>query len=172
MAVAPQKSSSREIDEEQIDMGVQAPLRLRGEDTYLSSAALVELSLRNHVCFSLLRTEHGMAFHLGTIVRTMFASFFLFEAGLGKGEMNTFTEVDMTLGEVALRVHANGPCSLSLEAVNSTAKLLKLYDSQLQSSSLKAVIEAHQRAEQNFRKPTHERLSIAALVQRSRRRFR
>lgn len=139
----------------------------RAHTIELSTATLVDLSLRNHLCFFSLRTEHGTAYHLGTIVRTMFASFFLFEAGFGISEMSLFSEVDIKLGEAILSKHPERPWSLKANALEPTARLLRLYDSQLQTAPLIELVAAHQRAELNFQAPPHERLSIAALVQRS-----
>ncbi|MFM0212358.1 hypothetical protein PQQ96_33750 [Paraburkholderia sediminicola] len=140
----------------------------RAQAIELSTATLVDLSLRNHLCFFSLRTEHGTAFHLGTIVRTMFASFFLLEAGFGIGEMSLFPEVDIKLGEAVLSMSPERPWNLTANAIEPTARLLRLYDSQLQTAPLTELVAAHQRAERNFQTPPHERLSIAALVQRSR----
>jgi hypothetical protein len=138
----------------------------------LSTATLVDLSLRNHLCFLAMRTEHGSAFHLGTIVRTMFASFFLFDAGFGTGEISTFTQADLHLGEAAESLRPDRPWSLRASAVEPTAKLLQLYDNQLQTAPLVELVKAHQCAERNFKAPCDERLSIAALVQRTRREAR
>lgn len=135
----------------------------------LSTHALIDLSLRNHLCFHALRTEHGTAFHLGTIVRTMFASFYLFDAGFGKGELSVFSTADVMLGELALRARANTGWSMKSDLVPVTARLLELYDNQLQTAPLDELVAAHQRAEGNFSAPPHERLSIAALIQRSKR---
>ncbi|WP_213309189.1 hypothetical protein [Paraburkholderia sacchari] len=134
-----------------------------------STAALVDLSLRNHLCFIALRTEHGTAFHLGSIVRTMFASFFLFDAGFGVGDISLFVEVDLKLGEAVLSMRPDQPWSLTARAVEPTTELLRLYDSQLQTAPLSELVAAHQRAELNFKAPHHERLSLAALIQRSKR---
>ncbi|WP_061172410.1 hypothetical protein [Caballeronia hypogeia] len=133
----------------------------------LSTAALVELSLRNHLCFSALRTEHGTAFHLGTIVRTMFASYFLFDAGFGVGDVSMFTEVDLKLGETVLSARPELPWSLTATAIAPVEALLRLYDSQLQTAPVRDLLIAHRRAEQNLQVPAQEQLSIAALVQRS-----
>lgn len=53
----------------------------------MNSAALVEVSLRNHLCFLALRKEYAAAFRLGTIVRTMFDAFYLFDARFDKGDI-------------------------------------------------------------------------------------
>lgn len=133
----------------------------------LSNAAFVDLSLRNHLCFFALETEHGTAFHLGTIVRTMFASFFLFEAGFGAAELTLFTEADIQLGETVLSSRPGRPWNLAGDAVKSTADLLRLYDSQLQSAPLTVLVDAHRLAERNFQAAPNERMSIAALVERA-----
>jgi hypothetical protein len=137
--------------------------------TGLSTTALIDVSLRNHLCLLALRTEYGCGFHMGTIVRTMFASFFLFDAGFGKGEISTFSEVDLHLGEAVTSARKERPWTLQAKAVEPTTKLLKLYDSQLQTAPLTELVKAHQRAEQNFQAAPEVRLSIAALVQRSKR---
>jgi hypothetical protein len=125
------------------------------------------MSLRNHLCFSALRTEHGTAFHLGTIVRTMFASYFLFDAGFGIGDLSTFAEVDLRLGETLLNAQPQRPWSLTAAAITPVSSLLKLYDSQLQTAPVNDLLIAHKRAERNFQAPLQEQLSIAALIQRS-----
>jgi hypothetical protein len=134
-----------------------------------STSACVELSLRNHLCFHALLTEYGLAFHFGSIVRTMFASFFLFDAGLGNDELSLFTEVDLALGEAVLSSLHDKPWSLSESAIGPIKRLLALYDSQLRTAPISELAAAHKRAEGNFQAPAHERLSIAALVQRSKR---
>ncbi|MFM0327691.1 hypothetical protein PQR16_35325, partial [Caballeronia glebae] len=53
--------------------------------------------------------------------------------------------------------------------VEPVATLLRLYDSQLQTTPVNDLLVAHRRAGQNFRAPAQEQLSIAALVQRSKR---
>jgi hypothetical protein len=135
----------------------------------LSTAALIDLSLRNHLCFSTLRTEHGAAFHLGTIVRTMFASFFLFDAGYGDGNLLIYSEVDLMLSELATSTKLDAHYSLGAHAVEPTARLLAVYDNQLQTAPLVELVAAHQRAERNFHASPEERLSIPTLIQRSRR---
>lgn len=136
----------------------------------LSAAAIIDLSLRNHLCFSALRTEHGTAFHLGVIVRTMFASFYLFDAGFGNEDLSIYTEADLNLGELAMSRSLESRYSLKSNAVQPTARLLALYDHQLHTAPLDALAAAHQRAECNFNASPEGRLSIPALVQRSQRR--
>ncbi|MPW20425.1 conserved hypothetical protein [Paraburkholderia piptadeniae] len=141
----------------------------RGHGT-LSTAALIDLSLRNHLCLSTLRTEHGAAFHLGTIVRTMFASFFLFDAGYGDENVLIYSEVDLMLSELATSAKLDAHYSLGAHAEEPTARLLAVYDNQLQTAPLVELVAAHQRAERNFHASPEERLSIPTLIQRSKRR--
>ena len=148
-------------------MALPTPIRQQAKTTRVNTAALTELSLRNHLCFVALRTEHGTAFHLGTIVRTMFESFFLFDAGFGKGDVATYTEADLKLGEVILSISPGRPWNLSSDSVSPVARLLSLFDSQLQTAPVNEIVAAHRRAEANFQAPSEQRLSIAALVQRS-----
>jgi hypothetical protein len=131
------------------------------------TAALVELSLRNHLCFLALRTEHGTAFHLGTIVRTMFNSFFLFDAGFGTGKVSTFTDADLALGEIVSSGGPNRRWSVNASAATPIAQLLRLFDSQLQTTPVNEIVAANRRAEANFKAPLEQRLSIPELVQRS-----
>jgi hypothetical protein len=150
-------------------MALPISLRPQAKTTRVNTAAILELSLRNHLCLFALQTEHGTAFHLGAIVRTMFESFFLFDAGFGKGDVATYTEVDLKLGEVIMSVSPDRPWSLGSEAVSPVARLLGLVDSQLQTAPVNEIVAAHRRAEANFQAPSEQRLSIAALVQRSKR---
>jgi hypothetical protein len=138
----------------------------------LSTAVLIDLSLRNHLCLSVLQTEHGTAFHLGTIVRTMFASFYLFDAGFGDGDLSTFTEADILLGELAMSRSLESSYRLRSHAVQPTARLLALYDNQLQTAPLVELVSAHQRAERNFHASSDVRLSIPVLIQRFQKRQR
>jgi hypothetical protein len=133
----------------------------------LPTSALVEESLRNHLCFCALRTEHGKAFHLGTIVRTMFASFYLFEAGYGLCEAAVFSDAEEKFVTVALETRLDASFSLRADAVRPTARLLELYDRQLQIAPISSLIELHRKADLNLRAAPHERLSIAALLQRA-----
>jgi hypothetical protein len=137
-----------------------------------STAALIDLSLRNHLRFNILRTEHGRAFHLGTIVRTLFASFFPFDAGFGDGDISIFANADACIGEAAVFTTLDAPFSLKANALTPTARLLALYDQQLQTAPLIDVVTAHQLAERNLGAMPHERRSIAALLQQSSRRPR
>ena len=136
----------------------------------LSDAALVDLSLRNHLSLSALRSEHGSAFHLGTIVRTMFASFYLFDAGFGDGNLSIYIDTDRSLGELAMSRSLESTYSLGPHAFEATVRLLELYDSQLRTASFEELIAAHQRAECNFHASPERRLCIPALVQQSRQR--
>lgn len=136
----------------------------------LSDAALVDLSLRNHLSLYALRSEHGAAFHLGTIVRTMFASIYLFDAGFGDGNLSIYIDADISLGELATSWCLESGYSLGPQAVQATAQLLELYDNQLRTAPLDELIAADQRAERNFKASPDGRLSIPALVQRCRRR--
>ncbi|QCP52529.1 hypothetical protein FAZ95_25530 [Trinickia violacea] len=136
----------------------------------LSDAVIIDLSLRNHLSLSALRSEHGCAFHLGIIVRTMFASFYLFDAGFGDGNLSIYIDTDRSLGELAMSRSLASSYSLGPHAFETTARLLELYDSQLRTAPFDELIAAHQRAERNFHASAERRLSIPALVQRSRRR--
>ncbi|MGF6641718.1 hypothetical protein [Paraburkholderia sp. MM6662-R1] len=140
---------------------------ISGEKRRINRAALMELSLRNYLCLFALQTEHGTAFHVGTIVRTMFDSFFLFDAGFGEGDLATYTAVDLKLGEVVLSFFPGRPWRLSSDAVLSVARLLNLFDNPLQTAPVSEIVTAHRLAEANFQAPSDKRLSIAALVQSS-----
>ncbi|MEX3815950.1 hypothetical protein AB3X96_37935 [Paraburkholderia sp. BR13439] len=138
----------------------------------LPAAGYIDLSLRNHLCFSALRDEYGCAFHLGTIVRTLFVSFYLFDAGYGDGNLADYSEADLRLSELAMSRNLQASYRLSAHAVEPTARLLTLFDTQLQAAPLNELIEAHRRADRNINAPPEERLSIDELVQRSRRRVK
>jgi len=137
----------------------------------LSTATFVDRSLRNHLCFMALHTEYGTAFHLGMIVRTMFASFFLFDSGFGDADLSIYSEADLNLGKLAASRGIESPYSLESHAVQPTARLLALYDNQLQTAPLGELVMAHQRAERNFQAVPEKRLSISTLVQRCQRRL-
>jgi hypothetical protein len=137
-----------------------------------TTPALIDLSLRNHLCLLALRTEHGASFHLGTIVRTMFDSFFLYEAGFGKGDASIFVDADEKLGEVVTAFRPCQPCSLRADAIQPIVQLLRLFDNQLQTAPVAEIVAAHQLADANFQAATERRLSIPALVQRSKRNAR
>lgn len=133
----------------------------------LSNAALTDLSLRNHLSLVALGSECGTAFHLGTIVRSMFASFFLFDAGFGDGDASIYTDADLALGELAVTRSIECRFALEPHAIRVTARLLQLYDSQLWAAPLDELIAAHQRSESNFQESPERRLDIPALIQRS-----
>lgn len=133
----------------------------------LPTSAFVEESLGNHLCFCALRTEHGKAFHLRAIVRTMFAAFYLFEAGYGLCETAVFSDADEKFVSVALETRLDAPFSLRADVVRPTARLLELYDRQLQIAPMSSLIESHRKADSNLRAAPHERLCIAALLQRA-----
>ncbi|WP_154678052.1 hypothetical protein [Paraburkholderia nodosa] len=135
----------------------------------LSNATLTDLSLRNHLSLNALSSENGAAFHLGTIVRTMFASFYLFDAGFGDGDLSVYTDADTSLGELATSRSLESSYRLEPHAVQATARLLELYDSQIQTAPLDELISAHARAHGNFQASPEQRLSIPALVQRCQR---
>jgi hypothetical protein len=99
----------------------------------------------------------------------MFASFFLHDAGFGIGELSVFADLDLRLGELALSHRPGHSFSLTASAVLPVAQLLRIYDSQLQTAPLYELVAAHQRAERNFQAPPETRLSLAALIQRSKR---
>jgi hypothetical protein len=148
-------------------MKLAMPTKAPAKPTRVNKAALMELSLRNHLCLFVLGTEHGTAIHLGTIVRTMFDSFFLFDKGFGTGEASIYTDVDRHLGELAMSASADRTWRLSSDAVSAIARLLALFDSQLQIAPVDDIVAAHRRSEANFQAASEQRLSIAALVQRS-----
>jgi len=110
----------------------------------LSATALIDLSLRNHLSLNALSSGHGVAMHLGTIVRTMFASFYLFEAGFGGGHTSIYADADTWLGELAKSQNVESGYNLEPHAVRATARLLELYDSQLETAPLDNLIEALQ----------------------------
>jgi hypothetical protein len=140
--------------------------------TRSTTASLIELSLRNHLCFFALRTEHGQSFHLGTIVRAMFDSFFLYDAGYGQGDATTFIEADLKLGETVLSFRPSQPCSLRADAIEPIVRLLRLFDNQLQTAPVDEIVKAHRLAEANFQASNEQRLTISALLQRSKRNSR
>ncbi|TDG03572.1 hypothetical protein E1N52_33635 [Paraburkholderia guartelaensis] len=133
----------------------------------LSNAALIDLSLRNHLSLLALDSDFGTAFHLGTIIRTMFASFFLFDAGFGDGDASVYTDADQILGELAMNRSIDCRFALGPHAFQATARLLKHYDSQLWAAPLGELIAAHQRSECNFQESPERRLDIPALIQQS-----
>lgn len=135
----------------------------------LSDAAFIDLSLRNHLSLYALRSEHGAAFHLGTIIRAMFASFYLFDAGFGEGKLSIYTDADISLCELATSRSPGARYGLGPQAIQATAQLLELYDTQLRTTPLDELIAAHQCAERNFKASSDARLSIPVLVQRCRR---
>ena len=140
----------------------------RHEETILlRTRELIDDSLRNHLCFLALRTENGKAFHLGTLVRTMFASYYLLEAGYGVGETEIFTDADEIFTSIAVRTPLDAPFTLHADAVLPTAKLLELYDKQLQIAPVLSLVHAHQKVKMNLGAAPHEQLSIAALIQRA-----
>ncbi|BAO88982.1 uncharacterized protein BRPE67_BCDS10680 [Caballeronia cordobensis] len=108
---------------------------------------------------------------MGAIVRTMFASFYLYDAGFGDADLSLFSEVDHCLGE-SVSSDLDAPWNLRSNAIPPTARLLALYDNQLQTTPIRELMTGHQQAEENFRSPPQKRLSIAALVQRSQRKNR
>ncbi|WP_233852924.1 hypothetical protein [Paraburkholderia sp. HD33-4] len=139
--------------------------------TWLPTSKLIDLSLRNHLCLAVLRSEHGKAVHMGMIVKTMFSSFFIFDAGFGKGDVSIFLAADESLSQREMP-KLDSPWSLRSSAMGPTARLLALYDEQLQTTPLRDLMEGHQRAIENFAAPPQWRLSIPALVQRYRKRKR
>lgn len=132
----------------------------------LSTAALIDLSLRNYLSLNALGSGYGVAMHLGTLVRTMFASFYLFDAGFGVTHPSIYSDADMWLGELAISRNLESGYRLGPHAVQATARLLELYESQLRTAPLDELVEAHQRAQANFQAPPERRMSMAALVQR------
>jgi len=99
----------------------------------------------------------------------MFASFYLFDAGFGVGHPSIYAEADAWLGELANSRNVESGYRLGPLAVQATARLLELYESQLQTAPIDKLIEAHQQAQDNFQAPLERRSSIPALVQRCQR---
>jgi hypothetical protein len=135
----------------------------------LSSADFIELSLRNHLCLVALCTEHRAPFHLGTIVQTMFDSFFLFEAGFGRADVSTYTDVDLQLSAAASAIRSGLVQGPNADAVKPISRLLMLFDSQLQVAPIAEIVSAHKKAKTNFLASPEQQQSIATLVQRSKR---
>ncbi|WP_408530719.1 hypothetical protein [Paraburkholderia nemoris] len=133
----------------------------------LSPTAFIDVSLRNHLSLTALCTEHGAAFHLGTIVRTMFASIFLFDAGFGEADPSIYTKADRSLAKLATSRSLKSHYRLDPHEAEHAARLLAVYDLQLQTAPLEALVAAHQLAESNFHASSEERLSIPEIVQRS-----
>jgi hypothetical protein len=148
---------------------VNMPSSLRSTITphpiWLSPADQTQLSLRNHLCLVALGTEHRTPFHLGTIIRTMFDSFFLFEAGFGHGSISTYIDADLSLGYAASSAHSRRAWSLHSDAVRPISRLLEIFDRQLQVAPFTQIVNAHKRTDANFRAPPEERQSIAVLVE-------
>ncbi|WP_143189211.1 hypothetical protein [Paraburkholderia lycopersici] len=139
----------------------------QGRPFHLPPSARVDESLRLHLCFFALRTAHGRAFHLGTIVRTMFASFYLYEAGYGSGDASIFSEADEKFVSISLESKLDGPFSLRADAESPTARLLELYDRQLETAPVASLVDAHRRAQMNLRAAPQEQLTIGALIARA-----
>ena len=134
----------------------------------VSLAVIVQISLRNHLCVVALRSPHGKAFHLGTLVRTMFESFYLYEAGYGIGDVAVFAAVDRELGKLSLQVVAGARYVLDDDAFSAATALLSLYDQQVEQAPLHALVEAYRKSEVNFHADEAKRMSIVQLMRRLR----
>ncbi|SEK12304.1 hypothetical protein SAMN05192539_105712 [Paraburkholderia diazotrophica] len=66
-------------------------------------------------CFA---NEYGSAFHLGTIVRTLFVSFYLFVAGYGDGNLADYSKADLRLSELAMARNVGARYRLGAHAVS------------------------------------------------------
>ncbi|MGF6546715.1 hypothetical protein [Paraburkholderia youngii] len=129
-------------------------------------AAFIQISLRNHLCVVALRSPHGKAFHLGTIVRTMFESFYLYEAGFGIEDVALFAAVDRQLCKLSLEAVESASYFLDDDAYSATNELLSLYDRQIKHAPLGAIVDAHSKCKLNFEADESKRMSIAQLVRR------
>lgn len=131
----------------------------------LSPASFVRLSLRNHLCIVALRGPHGKPFHLGTIVRTMFECFYLYEAGYGDADPAVFIAADQELGSLSQSALENSRYFLDEAGFRATLSLLELYDRQLEHAPLQAVIDSSKKADRNFNAGESKRRPIPELVQ-------
>ncbi|ABO59560.1 hypothetical protein Bcep1808_6671 (plasmid) [Burkholderia vietnamiensis G4] len=134
----------------------------------LSPTSLVHISLRNHLCVVALRSQYGRAFHLGTLVRTMFECFYLYEAGYGDADPAVFSRADAELGSLSLLALEQNRYFLSEPGFRAAVSLLELYDRQLQHTPLQSLIKACEKADRNFRAEETKRMPMEALVQRLR----
>ncbi|TDG03559.1 hypothetical protein E1N52_34125 [Paraburkholderia guartelaensis] len=129
-------------------------------------AAFIQISLRNHLCVVALRSPHGKAFHLGTLVRTMFESFYLYEAGFGIRDVAVFAAVDRHLCALSLQVAGGASYFLDDDAFSAATELLSLYDQQIKDAPLGAIVDAHTKSKLNFEADEAKRMSIPQLVRR------
>jgi len=145
-------------------MGQSGKSELNLAHQKLSHAGFVKISLKNHLCLLALREGCGQSFHLGTIVRTAFESFFLAQKGLGTLDLAVYAKVGDHLAEFHASSARRGSVELRREAAHVMGQLLAVFDIQLLSAPLNVLLAAYQQAETNFNAAPHERKSLNSLV--------
>jgi hypothetical protein len=147
----------------QLDMEAESEM-LNPAGQKLSRAGFVKISLKNHLCLLALRKGCGFNFHLGTIVRTVFESFFLAQNGYGTQDLSIYQNVGEQLGDIAEATMQGTLRTLNAQAGRAIGELLAVYDRQLESAPIGQLVSAHERAEENFNASPDERKSINTLV--------
>lgn len=137
-------------------------LNLAGQT--LTRAGFVKISLKNHLCLLALRKGCGSNYHLGTLVRTVFESFFLAQSGYGTTDLSVYPEVGEKLAQFTASCTKGKLRKLSVEASRVVGALLAIYDRQLEHAPLGLLVSAHDRAEENFSAAPSERKSLNTLV--------
>ncbi|PRZ55864.1 hypothetical protein BX589_10259 [Paraburkholderia fungorum] len=130
----------------------------------LSQTGFVKISLKNHLCLVALRDGCAENFHLGTIVRTAFESFFLARSGFGTLDLAIYAEVGDRLAEFHAVSSRRENVQLSPDSALIVGRLLAVFDKQLLGAPLNILLSAYEQAENNFNAKLEERKSLNSLV--------
>jgi hypothetical protein len=111
----------------------------------MDRALASEQSLSNHLALVACRTGHGNSHLVNELMRVVYLSWFLRRAGYGACPDEHFKIAEFAVEATLREAHESGKWQLPANTVEDFETLLALYDGQLASAPLHAVLEAEQR---------------------------
>ncbi|MCP2092034.1 UNVERIFIED_ORG: hypothetical protein J2Y81_008140 [Paraburkholderia sediminicola] len=111
----------------------------------MDRALASEQSLANHLALVACRSGHGNGHLVNELMRAVYLSWFLRQAGYGTVPVEQFKIAECAVEATLSLAHECGEWRLPAETIVDFEALLALYDSQLASAPLREVLAAEQK---------------------------
>lgn len=102
-------------------------------------------SLANHLALAACRSGHGSGHLINELMRVVYLGWFLQRAGYGSLPIEQFKIAECAVEATLMRAQDSGQWALPADTLVDFEALLALYDSQLATAPLHAVLDAEQR---------------------------
>ncbi|WP_322092865.1 hypothetical protein [Paraburkholderia bannensis] len=117
----------------------------------LPQSAMVDVLLAAHLSFVACRSGKGSRHLLFELVHMTYLSYFLWKAGFGEAEQNTYALAEKALDAGAHEGYRSGNWSIPAESEDAIRPILSLYDRQIQQVPLSCLNDAKAKLKELFK---------------------